>query len=84
MNEGIYIVRDMQVGAIAAGPFRCKNNAQAVRMFSDAADDKNGLFYKHPAHFCLMRIGSIDSESCLITDHNNETLCIAADFVKGE
>lgn len=84
MKEALYIVKDMQIGAIAAGPFRCKNNAQAVRMFSDASEDKNGLFYKHPAHFCLMRIGSIDSETCLITDVQTETLCLASDFVKGE
>ena len=84
MNEGMYIVKDTQIGAIAAGPFRCKNNAQAVRMFSDACEDKNGLFWKHPAHFCLMRIGSIDGETCLITDVLEVTLCVASDFVKGE
>lgn len=44
-------------------PFYARSRGEAVRLFSDACQDKSSPFGKHPHDFTLMQVGEFDDQS---------------------
>lgn len=56
----IFAVYDKAVGAFMA-PFFVRATGEALRTFTDAVNDPQSPFYKHPADFELFQLGAFDS-----------------------
>lgn len=66
-------------------PFFVNTVGSAVRAFSDAVQDKNAVFAKHPGDYQLYEIGNYDDCSGLLTALiPMKLLGCAADFVVAE
>ena len=61
MKLQIYSVYDNKAGTWMK-PFYAQNNAVAQRTFSDATNDPNSLFNKHPTDFVLFQVGEWDDQ----------------------
>lgn len=55
----MFSVFDKAVGAFMP-PYFCKARGEAIRMFSDAVNEQNSPFFKHPGDFELYAIGRFD------------------------
>ena len=63
--------------------FCVENLGQALREFSDAANNKETYLGKHPADYTLFCLGSYEQEGGIINPyHAPERLACAIDFVK--
>lgn len=58
----IYTVRDSKVEAYLQ-PFYAVNDAVAVRMIKDTANDPTTIFHKHPLDFTLLFIGIFEEST---------------------
>lgn len=58
----IYTVRDSKVEAYLP-PFYAANDAVAIRMITDTANDPNTLFNKHPIDFTVIYIGEFEEST---------------------
>lgn len=58
----VFSVFDGAVGAYMA-PFFMHSRGQAIRSFSDTADDANSTIGKHPQDYTLFELGEFD-DSC--------------------
>lgn len=56
MNLGVYSAKDCKAG-IYNKPFYCRHEAEAIRMFAGAAQDKNTTINMYPGDFELFKIG---------------------------
>lgn len=56
MNIGVYSAKDLKAG-IYHTPFQCRHEAEAIRMFTGAANDKNTTIAMYPADFELFKLG---------------------------
>ena len=66
MVFGIFAVRDVKA-AVFHQPFIAPTRAAAVRGFSDAANDRNHEFAKHPEDYHLYEVGSYDDQTGLVS-----------------
>lgn len=66
----IYSVYDKKALAYNQ-PFFYHQNGQAIRAFSDAVNDSQSPFFKHPADFCLFYIGEWDDQKGIIIPTQN-------------
>jgi hypothetical protein len=82
MKYNIYSVYD----AAAEGflqPFFMTNKGQAVRAFSDLANDPSHNFGKHPEDYTLFELGEYDDKNAQITQHQTPvSLGLAVEFKK--
>jgi len=62
MTLKIFVVYDSKVEAYLK-PFYVQSKGEAIRAFSELANDKTTNFGKYPADFTLFEIGSFDSET---------------------
>lgn len=81
MINGIYTIFDRVAGAnqLICAP----SDLMAKRMFADAFHANNSFIAKHADDFVLMKIGTIDTETCEIMPIIDE-ICEATDFIKTE
>ena len=79
MNYGIYAIYDTKTEAYAA-PFAQPNNAVAMRMFSDLANDPNTNIHKHASDFRLARLGTWDDVTGKFEPEEETTIAWAVDF----
>jgi len=55
----MFAVLDKAVNAFMP-PFFCRAKGEAIRTFTDAVNDKQSPFFKHPTDFELYIVGSFD------------------------
>lgn len=65
MILNIYSVFDIKSG-IYGNPFYTHTQAEAIRLFADAANDPETALSKHPADYRLDKIGVFDNCSAVI------------------
>jgi hypothetical protein len=58
----VFSVYDAAVGAFMS-PFYARAKGEALRMFTDLANDASTNVGKHPADFVLMEVGEFDDRS---------------------
>lgn len=76
----IYTVFDAAVQAYGQ-PFFCRANGEAIRTFSDAVNDSQSAFFKHPNDFALYALGEFDQSSGAIVAQPPLKLVSATDVV---
>jgi len=59
MLHRVYTVYDSKAEAYLA-PFYFQTNGQSLRAFTDACNDPNHAFYKHPSDYTLFFLGEYD------------------------
>lgn len=66
-------------------PFNLRNKGEAIRGFSDIANDSNTVVGKHPEDFVLFHLGYFDEVKGIFENLTApESLGIAQEFVKPE
>jgi len=63
-------------------PFFCRAKGEAIRTFSDAVNDKQSPFFRHPSDFELFYVGGFDPANghCVVV--SSERLVTALDVVQ--
>lgn len=64
----IYAILDVKANQISGGIYTFKHDAQAVRFFSDIAQQKDTFVNRHPADYNLVRLGYLSHEHELVSD----------------
>lgn len=67
MKLEMFAIRDKQLDAFM-NPWGAQAIGQAVRMFTDEINNKDGTMYKHPADYDLYHIGTFHDNGTLIQD----------------
>lgn len=62
MELKIYAIYDYKIDEFN-NVFTVQHDAQAERMFVDAAADKETMIGRHPRDFALVRLGTVETES---------------------
>ncbi len=62
-------------------PFFCLSDGEAVRTFSDAVNDANSPFHRHPGDFTLYGIGTFDDTLGVLDKAPPENLGCALIFI---
>lgn len=76
----MYAIRDNKADVFFT-PFFSQNNATALRIFTDLANDQSTSIAKHPMDYELFEIGDFDDGSCVIDNHSPVSLGVAVHFV---
>lgn len=83
MKLGVFSVFDDKA-AVYTQPFYFPVKGQAIRMFSDAAEDDKFPFKKHPEDYSLYQLGEFDDVSGKLTALPEPLFIIrATDFLNG-
>lgn len=82
MQLGVYVVLDKAVGAYLR-PFYVRARGEAFRSFSEACNDKNSEFYKHPDDYVLYYLGQYDDNTGLF-DCGEAERCISSRECRSE
>ena len=83
MINKVFAVKDIKVGAFMA-PFFMRSKGEAIRAFTDFANDGQSMPSKHPEDFCLYEIGTWDDDTGSLVSIPMESLGLAADFVRSK
>ncbi|QXP08637.1 MAG: nonstructural protein [Arizlama microvirus] len=81
MNLRMFSIYDIKAESFMT-PFFFPANGQAVRAFSDLANDKNTLVGRHPSDYKLCYIGDFDDDSAEFLPSGVISLGFATDFVE--
>lgn len=83
MKYKVYTIFDMKVGAYMQ-PFFMRQNGEAIRAFTDLANDKSKTIGANPEDFSLYYIAEFDDESGLFFGKQIDHVCLgkAIEFVK--
>lgn len=76
-NLQIFSVLDVK-SKLYAQPFFLQNEDVALRVFTNAANDKSSEIYQNPSDYQLYCIGSFNIETGLITSNEIPTLLTSA------
>jgi hypothetical protein len=76
-----YSVRDKKL-EIYLNPFFVEHVGQAVRAWDQYCKDPQSPVYKYPEDFCLMEIGSFDSDKAILT--TNGTPIIISEAIRSK
>ncbi len=76
MKLNVYSIYD-QASGLYSRPFFTQSDGEALRSFSDIANDAEHPIGKHPADYTLFRLGIFDDRDGKLTDENNSTLSTA-------
>lgn len=79
MKMNVYSIFDSAAGAYMR-PFYCQADGQAIRMFSDIANDDNHDVGKHPKDYTLVRIGSYNDKDAKLSPEPVESLVTALEI----
>lgn len=66
MKLEIFAVRDRQLDAYMQ-PWCAQSKGQAIRMFTDEVNNKDGQLYKHADDYDLYHIGTFEQQTGVIT-----------------
>lgn len=66
MITNMFSVLDSAVKAFLP-PFFCRTKGEAIRSFSEAANNKEHQFYRHSADYTLYYLGDFDDASGIVT-----------------
>lgn len=81
MIHKIFTVFDCKAEAYLP-PFLLHAKGQAIRAFTDMANDPNHVFNKHPEDYTLFELGEFDDGSAIITIHPSpQSMGVALEFV---
>lgn len=80
MRLVVCAIHDSKVGAFAI-PFSSRSRGEALRSFSDACQDTNMGFHKHPNDYALYIVGEFDDGSGELIATQPVRLASATDFV---
>lgn len=81
MKTKIYTIFDTKVGAYNF-PFTMRSDGEALRAFSDMANDPKSRIGAHPEDYCLFAVGEFDDLRGIVTPLvPHETLGKAVEFV---
>lgn len=86
MGQNLYIVSVKDRAADHFGrPFYVKTNAEAIRSFTDEANNKESIINKHPEDYDLYNLGTFGEDDGLVIGNNSPQLIVRAqDLVKDE
>ena len=62
MIQFIYSIHDSKAAAYLP-PFYLHNKNMAIRSFSDAVQEENSAFYRHPEDYSLWELGEFDDNT---------------------
>ncbi len=65
-------------------PFFFNSRGQAIRAFTDLANNPETMIAKHPADFTLFAIGTYDDATAIVTGGNHVSLGKAIEFLNKE
>ena len=77
MKLKIYSIYDMAARNYNR-PFYQHTKGEAVRSFTDLANDGESMISKHPQDYFLFELGTFEDESGAITTHDAPVKCISA------
>lgn len=80
-QQNFYAVKDIKSGLFSSIHVQ-QSNGTAIRAFSEACEDENTQFYKHPSDFSLYHMATLDIESGKIEQTEPLQIANAAEFVK--
>lgn len=66
---GIFAILDVKAAQVSGGVYSFKHQAQAVRFFSDLAQQKDTFVNRHTADYNLIRLGYLTHEHVLVPDY---------------
>lgn len=81
MIHRLYTVFDMKA-KFYMPPFNSRNDAEAIRMFSDTANDLDTGIGRHPEDYILYSIGRYDDQTGKIEPEGHIALAKAVELVK--
>lgn len=80
MRLNIFTVYDTKAEAYLP-PFYMNTKGQAIRAFSDSANDRNHAFCKHPGDYVLFHLGSFDdADASFELDAAPQSVGVAIEF----
>lgn len=79
MKLGVYSIRDSLTGFMNVTLEQ--NDASAIRNFEHAVTRVDSLFYSHPEHYSLFKIGEFDTQHGFIDGIDSVILCVASDIL---
>ena len=65
-------------------PFFKKSKAEAIRDFSDVANDRNTTVGRHPGDFKLVLLGTWSDTDSVFQVESHETMGFGSDFIQTE
>lgn len=80
MRMFVYAIYDTAAGAYMR-PFFMSTDGQAMRMFTDIAQDASSEIGKHPEDYSLFRIGQYDDNKGELHKEDRECLATALEVV---
>ncbi len=80
MKLNIYSIYDTASG-LYSRPFFTPSDAEAIRSFSDIAQDAEHPIGKHPEDYTLYRLGIFADDNGTLTNEPNESLCTALERI---
>lgn len=84
MEMRVYSVFDSKAEAFLQ-PFFMQAKGQAIRGFTELANDKNHQFGKFPEDYTLFELGIFDDQKGLIVSHQTPvSMGLAVEFVRSE
>lgn len=80
MKLTIFAIHDIKADLFGP-PFYMTTIAEALRAFTDLADDPNTTVGRHPGDYRLMQLGTWDNEKGVFnTDQEHKNLGFASDY----
>lgn len=61
--HGLYAIRDKVAGQIIGGIWLHRNDAAAIRMFTDVAQDQQSMIHRHTTDFELVKLGELNNDT---------------------
>lgn len=80
MRLNIYTIFDMAT-ATYSKPFFAQADGEAIRNFSDFAQDKDSFVGKHPEDYTLYRIGTYDDQKATLHPEELQKMATALELV---
>lgn len=81
MKKSVFTCYDSKAG-FHSQPFHCFSRGEAIRLFSDEANNPNTQLGKHPEDFTLFELGTFDDETAKFDLHATPISCgLASEFV---
>lgn len=80
MLHSLFVVFDVK-SSVYCPPLPFRHKGDAIRWFTERANDKNNNIGKYPNDFILYEIGTFDDVACVLNMEVLKPLGIASEFV---
>lgn len=81
MITSVFSIYDNKACTFGA-PFTFAHVGQAIRAFGDLANDPQSMCFRHPADFSLVKIGTFDDDTGVMTPEPHQSFGPASQFKK--